>query len=78
MQAQDAMQGILHQRAHLAYIAGNLPPRLPSTGGLAPRGPTLKGQHSDPEPDGNENTSSNVDAAGQVQTTKLKKTAPRR
>lgn len=73
LQAQSAMRGLLHQKAHLHYIADHLPSRLPSAGG---RSIPQKIQPVSDEPAADENVSSNIDAAGQGPCSKPKKAAP--
>lgn len=78
MQAQDAMQGLLHQKAHLAYIASHLPSRLPSTGMPSARAAPSKGQPAALQSAGDENVSSNVESGGQQHGSKPRKAVPRR
>ncbi len=71
------MQGLLHQKAHLAYIASHLPARLPSTGMSTAR-PASKGQPVASQRTNDENVSSNVEPAGEPHGSKPKKPVPRR
>ena len=75
LQAHSAMRGLLHQKAHLHYIANHLPTRLPSSGG---RSMPQKVQPVSDDYAADENRSSNIDAVGQGPSSKPKKAAPRR